>query len=67
VQEAGARLAALYAGAIGYVVKDLAHGDLIRASVAALLAGEALPEPLTEISVSDAEVRQIDERYAAYV
>lgn len=67
VQEAGARLAALYAGAIGYVVKDLAHGDLIRASVAALLAGENLPEPLTEISVSDAEVRQIDERYAAYV
>jgi len=67
VQEAGARLAALYAGAIGYVVKDLAHGDLVRSSVAALLAGEALPEPLTEISVSDAEVRQIDERYAAYV
>lgn len=67
VQEAGARQAALYAGAIGYVVKDLAHGDLLRASVAALLAGDALPDPLTTISVSDAEARQIDERYAAYI
>lgn len=67
VQEAGARLAALYAGAIGYVVKDLAHAELVRSSVAALLAGDALPDPLTAISVSDTEARQIDERYAAYV
>lgn len=67
VQEAGARRAALYAGAIGYVVKDRAHGDLIRASVAALLTGEALPEPLAGISVSDAEMRHIDERTAAAV
>lgn len=64
--DAGARLAALYAGAIGYIVKDLAHGDLVRASVAALLAGDPLPEPLREIPVSDAEARQIDERAAAY-
>lgn len=66
VQEAGARCAALYAGAIGYLVKDLAHGDLLRASVQALLAGRPLPDPLATIPVSDAEARQIDERQAAY-
>jgi RNA polymerase sigma factor (sigma-70 family) len=67
VQEAGARVAALYAGAIGYVVKDLAHGDLVREGIRALLAGDDLPDPLATIAVSDAELRQIDERHAACV
>jgi RNA polymerase sigma factor (sigma-70 family) len=66
-QEAGARLAALYAGAMGYVLKELASADLIRASVTSLLTGADLPNALTTISISDAEARQIDERQAAYV
>lgn len=65
VQEAGTRLAALYAGAMGYVLKDLAHAELMRASVAALLAGHAPPDLRTTLAVSDEEARQIDERRAA--
>ncbi len=65
VQEAGARLAALYAGVFGYVVKARASADHMRASVSALLTGAPLPDPLTTLAISAAELRQIEERQAA--
>lgn len=66
VQDASARLAALYAGAFGYLCKDFAHGSIVRDSVTALLAGRPLPEVGAHLSVSTTEVQRLSERSAAY-
>jgi DNA-binding CsgD family transcriptional regulator len=67
VQEAGTRLAAIYAGAMGYVLKDVAHAELLVRSVAALLRGERMHDPLTAVTVSAGEARQVAEIRAAYL
>src|SRR5262249_19074673 len=67
VQEASTRLAAIYAGAIGYVLKDVAQSDLLVRSVMMLLQGQRLQDPLAAIAISEAEARQIAEIRAAYV
>ena len=66
VQEAGTRLAAIYAGALGYVLKDVAEAELLVRSVLALLQGQRPRDPLAAIAVSAAETRQIAEIRAAY-
>lgn len=67
VQEAGTRLAAIYAGAMGYVLKDVAESDVLVRSVIALLQGQRLQDPLAVIAISEAEARQIAEIRAAYL
>jgi two-component system, NarL family, response regulator NreC len=67
VQEAGTRLAAIYAGAMGYVLKDVAHAELLVRSVEALLRGERMHDPLTAVTVNAGEARQIAEIRAAYL
>lgn len=67
VQEAGTRLAAIYAGAMGYVLKDVAYADLLVRSVEALIHGQRLHDPLTAVAVSEGEARQIAEIRAAYL
>lgn len=65
VQEAATRLAAVYAGAMGYVFKDVAHTDLLVRSVTDLLQGRKPRDPLAAIDVSMDEARLIAERHAA--
>lgn len=67
VQEASSRLAATYAGAMGYVLKDAAHTELLIRSVKALVSGQRPRDPLASVTVSDTEARQIAETRAAYV
>lgn len=67
VQEAGTRLAALYAGAMGYVLKDVAHADLLVKSVYALLHGQRPLDPLAAIGIRADEARTIAERHAAFL
>lgn len=66
VEDARARLAALYAGAFGYLCKDRAHGAMVRTSVASLLAGRPLREAGFHLAVSTADVRHVGEQAAAY-
>lgn len=65
VQEAGTRLAAFYAGAMGYVLKEVAHSELLVSSINALLEGRRPLDPLAVIGVSTDEARAIAERHAA--
>lgn len=67
VQEAETRLAAFYAGAMGYVLKDVAHADLLINCVTALLEGRRPLDPLAAIGVSADEARRIAERRAALI
>jgi two-component system, NarL family, response regulator NreC len=66
VQEASSRLAAAYAGAAGYVLKDVAHADLLVRSLQAIVGGQRPDDPLAAIGVSDQEARQVAETQAAY-
>jgi two-component system, NarL family, response regulator NreC len=66
VQEAESRLAAAYAGAVGYVLKDAAQADLLLRSVQAVVNGQRPPELSTTLGVSDVEARQVAETQAAY-
>lgn len=65
VQEAEMRLAAVYAGAFGYVLKDVAHTDLLAKSVHALLDGRRPLDPLAAVGISTEEARGIAEKQAA--
>lgn len=65
VEEAGTRLAAVYAGAMGYVLKNVAHADLLVRSVTALLDGKRPLDPIVALGVSAEEARSIAERRAA--
>ena len=65
VEEASTRLAAVYAGAVGYVLKDVAQADLLVRSVSDLLQGRKPRDPLVAIGVSAHEARHIAERRAA--
>lgn len=65
VQEAGSRLAAVYAGAMGYVLKDAAKGDLLVRSVQAIVKGQRPSDALAAIAVSTGEARQISETRTA--
>jgi RNA polymerase sigma factor (sigma-70 family) len=67
VQEPGSRLAALYAGVIGYVPKHVAESDLLVRSVLALLQGQRPQDPLAAIAISVREACQIAEARAAYL
>jgi DNA-binding NarL/FixJ family response regulator len=60
------RLAAAYAGAMGYVLKNTAYTALLVRSVTALLRGQRPPDALTVAGVSEHEARQIAETRAAY-
>jgi DNA-binding NarL/FixJ family response regulator len=63
VQEAGTRAAALFAGALGYLVKDTATGDeAILAGVRAALAGKPIPDPLAGLPLDRAEAFSIEQR-----
>jgi two-component system response regulator NreC len=63
IQEAGTRAAALFAGALGYLVKDVATGDAaILAGVRAALAGEPVPDPLANLPIDDTEIVSIHQR-----
>jgi RNA polymerase sigma factor (sigma-70 family) len=66
VVEATTRVAAQLAGALGYLVKDVATGDavLLRA-VQAALAGETIPDPLTGLKLGKAEAVAARQRQAA--
>jgi DNA-binding NarL/FixJ family response regulator len=66
VQEAESRLAAAYAGAVGYVLKDAAQTDLLLRSVQAAVSGQRPPDPRVALGVSDIEARQVAETRAAY-
>jgi DNA-binding NarL/FixJ family response regulator len=65
VQEAGTRLAAIYAGAMGYVLKDMAEADVLVRNVLTLLQGQRPQDPLASIAISAGEARQIAEIRAA--
>lgn len=65
VQEAGTRLAALYAGAMGYVLKDMAESDVLVRNVLTVLHGRRTQDPLASIAINEAEARQIAEIHAA--
>lgn len=67
VQEAGTRLAAIYAGAIGYVLKDMAEADVLVRNVLSLLQGQRPQDPLASIAISEREARQIAEIRAAHL
>lgn len=67
VQEAESRLAAAYAGAVGYVLKDAAQTDLLLRSVQAVVSGQRPQDPGVALGVSDVEARQIAETRAAYM
>jgi DNA-binding NarL/FixJ family response regulator len=45
MQEAGTRLAAIYAGAIGYVLKDMAEADVLVHNVMTLLLSQRPQAP----------------------
>lgn len=66
VQEAASRLAAAYAGAVGYVLKDAAHAELLVRSVAAVASGQRPQDLVTTLGVTNAEAMQIAETRAAY-
>lgn len=66
VQEAGARLSSLYAGAMGYVLKDMAESSVLVANVRAVLEGRPVVDPLAQMRLSEQEVQQIAEARAAY-
>lgn len=66
VQEAGARFAALYAGAMGYVLKDMAAASLLRDHVQAVLEGRPVPDPTLSFHLTEREVQQIAEIQASY-
>ena len=53
VQEAGTRLAAIYAGAMGYVLKDMAEADVLVRNVLTLLQGQRPQDPLASIAISE--------------
>ena len=63
VQEAGTRAAALFAGALGYLVKDVATGDAaILEGVRAALAGDPIPDPLAGLAIDETEAMSIHQR-----
>jgi len=63
VQEAATRAAALFAGALGYLVKDVVTGDTaILAGVRAALAGEPIPDPLAGLAIDRTEALSIHQR-----
>jgi DNA-binding NarL/FixJ family response regulator len=63
VQEAGTRAAALFAGALGYLVKDIATGDAaILDGVRAALAGEPVPDPLAGLAIDTTDALSIHQR-----
>ncbi|MFV9507630.1 MAG: response regulator [Oscillochloridaceae bacterium umkhey_bin13] len=65
VQEAGSRLAAVYAGAMGYVLKDAAQSDLLVRSIQAIVKGQRPSDALAAIAISTDEARQISETRTA--
>lgn len=67
VQEAGSRLAAVYAGAMGYVLKDVAQSDLLVRSIQAIVKGQRPSDALATIAVSTDEARQISETRTAHL
>lgn len=67
VEEPASRLAAFYAGAMGYVLKRVAESDVLVRSVMTLLKGRRLQDPLSALGVSAVEARQIAEIRAAYL
>jgi DNA-binding NarL/FixJ family response regulator len=67
VQEATSRLAAAYAGAAGYVLKDAAHGELLVRSVQAIATGQRPQDPLTALHIGPGEARRVAETRAAQV
>jgi DNA-binding NarL/FixJ family response regulator len=63
VQEAATRAAALFAGALGYLVKDVVTGDAaILAGVRAALAGEPISDPLAGLTIDRTEALSIHQR-----
>lgn len=67
VQEAGTRLAAIYAGAFGYVLKDMAEADVLVRNVLTLLAGQRPQDPLAALNISPHEAQQLAEIRAAHM
>lgn len=66
VVEATTRVAAQLAGALGYLVKDVATGDAaILAAVRAALAGDAIPDPLAGLTLGKGEALAARQRQAA--
>ncbi|WP_129678223.1 response regulator transcription factor [Candidatus Chloroploca sp. Khr17] len=65
VQEAATRLAAIYAGAFGYVHKDMAEADVLVRAVLSLLAGQRPPDPLAALHISPDEAQHLAEIRAA--
>jgi len=53
------RLAATYAGAWGYLIKERATADLVGVSVDQMLAGERIPDHVDGLRMSDAERARI--------
>lgn len=63
VPEASTRAAALFAGALGYLVKDVATGDAaILEGVRAALAGDPIPDPLAGLAIDATEAMSIHQR-----
>lgn len=67
VQEAESRLAAAYAGAVGYVLKDAAQSELLLRAVETVVSGQRPQDPRVALGVSDVEARQVAETRAAYM
>jgi DNA-binding NarL/FixJ family response regulator len=66
VAEAATRVAAQLAGALGYLVKDVATGDAaILASVRAALLGHPIPDPLAGLALGKADALAARQRQAA--
>jgi len=64
--EAATRVAAQLAGALGYLVKDVATGDAaILATVRAALVGQPIPDPLAGLTLSKADALAARQRLAA--
>lgn len=66
VQEAESRLAAAYAGAVSYVLKDAAQSELLLRAVEAVVSGQRPQDPRIALGVSEVEARQVAETRAAY-
>jgi len=66
--EAATRVAAQLAGALGYLVKDVATGDAaILATVRAALVGEPIPDPLAGgPTCRQSRSRSIDRRLSSW-
>jgi len=58
--QGGLRLAATYAGAWGYLIKERVTADLVRVSVAQMLAGERIEDHVDRLNLSAAERASIN-------